>query len=810
MMLILGPKTREFMDALIRHDRSRNSRNASTGQDENSIESFFNYLYSYFFNPTQLALGENLGSQVSEVTSKREKSTAIVEENRTTAVILGATPTELVQVFSRNIGELNNPNKLRKIIAKARLNYSGRIRFLGLFVNPSESRQLSNNLPYRYPSTPSIQQALDMINGIEERVEQHLIDEMLSISKSAASEMEQKRRIEDSILLEINERIKNKEADYLVILSSQGETNTFTYVKTEEITKNMDPLCKLLARSTSPSIRFVSREQLALMTALNFTDPRINAQAMLSLLDKVRKSSKKPLDLVSAVRHTLEKTGLEPTEVPKQVRLFNNAFQTSLDNIPKSQKYGISAEEIKRLALALSQFIKKANLAKQITSSDISDVPLSTVPIEPNKSELKELELRVRQLTSEVQVTRDFKEVKKEIDRLKSDITAFEEKYNTIKTDWNTRLGHVLSALESRVPKNKSTDSRKTNTHESVSTSASTPDANIQRINNPIIGVSNNARKDEIKKPLKNKKTKMKKNQEREERKVSVEQVIKEITPTQNATTKNDETINPTIEIVAQAASEQKKRPNPLDLRSIDSSSGHTTPEAQTPSPQNNSTESSATTSHTGRRGLVPLDRYETNNHSLEQTTTQRAYETPKKVHFENQSPNSPVDPRKRNKELIIARLAEIDALAGQIIGLSGDEKLKNHKDIVYALGLQIRDRLDRFSKNLGDKEFSLFATDIREYINYTEKALEKEPGLWANFLRPIVNAMLSLINNIRVLCGVKKGYGLYQSTSDIWKEKGFGKKLRDRLMEGNNLHDAATFEEEERNKEEKRGPQPQ
>ena len=293
--------------------------------------------------------------------------------------------------------------------------------------------------------------------------------------------------------------------------------------------------------------------------------------------------------------------------------------------------------------------------------------------------------------------------------------------------------------------------------------------------------------------------------------KLSVEQVIKETTPTQNTTTKNVKTITQTIERVDPAAGQQKERPETLDLRYIHSRRGHTKPAAQTPSPQSNNTKSSATTSQTGRRGPVNSNRSNVNNHPLseEQTTTQGA-----KVHLADQGQNSPVDPLKRKKELIIASLAEIGALAVKIISLSGDEKFKNHKDIVHALGLKIRGRLDDFSKNLlddfsknlGDKQFSSFANDIREYINYTEKALAKEPGLWANFLRPIVNAMLSLINNIRVLCGVKKGYGLFQSTSDIWKDKGFGNELRDRL-EGNNLHNAATFEEEERNKEEKERP---
>ena len=117
------------------------------------------------------------------------------------------------------------------------------------------------------------------------------------------------------------------------------------------------------------------------------------------------------------------------------------------------------------------------------------------------------------------------------------------------------------------------------------------------------------------------------------------------------------------------------------------------------------------------------------------------------------------------------------------------------------------------FVENPGTQAFSKFANNIEGYSTYVEGELSKEPGLWANFLRPIVNAMLSLINNIRVLCGAK-GYGLYQSTSDIWKEKGFGKELRDTcgvngyLLYVNNLHNVATSEEEERNKDEKRGPQ--
>jgi hypothetical protein len=609
---------------------------------------------------------------------------------------------------------------------------------------------------------------------------------------------------------------------------------------------------------------------------------------------------------------------INPGDIMKK-NTYNPTFADSSARRVMRSTYHDSAqkntsEEIKRLALALSQFTKKTNLAKQITSydsddearlnnSDISTAPLSLFPIEPNKSELKALESRVNQLTSEVQLTKDFKKVNEKIDRLKSDIKAFEGKYNTIQTDWNTRLGHVLSALELRAPKNKSTGSRKTNTHE---TSASTP-ANIQRIvsvgqtddtqvvshssetgqnttqqiNNPVIEVSHNVSEAEIKvipshkKDPNTKETTMKSHQKKQQQKDSKEIIAKvvdlfnqlESTPSENnynissnirkktfiitdffenyhdeilkgitnqklkneIGTQGFETVlnksnqfgpmnrqkgKTFIQVTTQQTADDKKlsvnMTNKVKTRSQISKPN--TNKQNTLSPLDPDNASSANTTNESFSLTGSLDSRSqslgtTPPSSPQPVTTVATDAIPaKKVNFSDQSQNSPVDPRKINKELIIARLAEIDALAVQIIELRDDEKLKNHKEIVYALGLQIRDRLVEFRENLGDKEFSLFATDIRKYINYTEKALEKEPGLWANFLRPIVNAMLSLINNIRVLCGVKKGYGLYQSTSDIWKDKGFGEELRDRLIKVNNLYNAATFEEEERNKEEKRG----
>ena len=108
------------------------------------------------------------------------------------------------------------------------------------------------------------------------------------------------------------------------------------------------------------------------------------------------------------------------------------------------------------------------------------------------------------------------------------------------------------------------------------------------------------------------------------------------------------------------------------------------------------------------------------------------------------------------------------------------------HKKAIGVLSSSLKSNFNNFGNNINNQTFKAFKSKCEADIKKAEKAFAKAPGIWHNYLRPLVNGLIRALQTILTLVGVNARYQPKMfprketRPEQIWKSK----KITETLVE--------------------------
>jgi hypothetical protein len=120
----------------------------------------------------------------------------------------------------------------------------------------------------------------------------------------------------------------------------------------------------------------------------------------------------------------------------------------------------------------------------------------------------------------------------------------------------------------------------------------------------------------------------------------------------------------------------------------------------------------------------------------------------------------SPVLLLKKAQVRVDDELIKIAALIADTYTLQNHRAIhREHKQAIATLTMSLGKHLTDFVNNQGDKQFMQCKTAMMVDIKQAEQAFAHEPGVWRNYVMPLVNAMINALKTIMTMIHVPENY---------------------------------------------------